>query len=210
MTEQLIAEWTTEDGIAATVTGSGPLAEAMCEQVRREDTGSFGDHRFPIPSNEWFDGADYRRADSIRQVAEGLIEREGRFAHLRDQRIDYLWKRKAGTKGGKEILGKAQSVAGLTNFYAEVDFAIVIGADTCRKRRPTRRQMEALVFHELCHLDFEVDEETGVVTVKLVEHDFTGFIDELAAYGLWHTDLQEVRDAFRQAALPLFDDEAAS
>lgn len=137
---------------------------------------------------------DYRDAPELAARAADLIARyPNDLGHLRNENIAYLWKKKAGAKGGKDMLGRCQSVSGLAAFWGEVSWCIWLGADTLFVRQSTDQQIEATLFHELSHLGW--DEEAQKVV--LLQPDFTGFIRELALYGDWRADLKELREAYQ-------------
>ncbi len=161
--------------------------------------------RAPIPTDGRFAG-DFLDAPDVERIAAQLIASRDRFAFLRDWQgaIAYAWKRKGGKKGGRAVLGRCQTLSGYAKHKAGRSYLIWLGADTCREVKLTIRQLEALIFHELCHLGpGEEDEETGVVGPPVVVgHDYEGFLAELEEYGAWAPDLVAARGAFEQ--LPLF------
>lgn len=65
-------------------------------------------------------------------------------------------------------------------------FAIVYEAETWAALDDHQR--EALVYHELCHID--------PVEGRLRRHDFTGFNGEIALYGPWTFGLRSAQAAF--------------
>lgn len=159
-----------------------------------------------IPTDEQFDNDDFKRAPELYLLARALIRDDTQFAFLRDwsEQIVCLWKRKGGTSGGKDVLGKCQQLSGAARHFAGKRYLIWLGADTCRKARLTKTQLEALVYHELCHLaPGDIDEETGEEQApKVVGHEFEGFTAELERYGAWYEELAVAQAAFEE--LPLF------
>lgn len=158
------------------------------------------------PADEMFGEADFIPGSKLTKLAQALIADDPQFAFLRDwtDTIVCLWKRKGGTSGGKDVLGKCQQLSGAARHFAGKRYLIWLGADTCRKARLTERQLEALVYHELCHLaPGDLDDDTGEEQApKVVAHDFAGFTSELARYGAWQADLAVAQAAFEE--LPLF------
>lgn len=158
-----------------------------------------------IPGDEMF-GGDFREAPDLERIVARLIAGKEQFAFLSEyqQEICILWKRKGGQSGQKVTLGKCQKLSGAARHFSGRSYLIWCAADHCRRAGLSRQQIEALVFHELCHLaPGELDDVTGVQAPPvIVGHDFEGFLSELSEYGLWRPDLQEARNAFDQ--LPLF------
>lgn len=144
---------------------------------------------------------DFCRAPEIQAIADALRYAYPEFIHLRGLRIAYLWRRKKQAKGGKTILGTCSALSGIPQAFLEADWAVTISAESCREARLTAWQMEALVYHELCHIA-PPDEDDPESQPSLVGHDFEGFSDELRRYGLWDQTLVAAHDAFGD--LPLF------
>ena len=157
---------------------------------------------YPVPSEESFiddagSARDFIPAADIGYCAEELMLRhKERFGRLQNFRISYRWRAKGGQKSGKYVLGRCQKTAGLVRHFSEADFVIMISADWCRAAQFTFAQMEALVFHELCHAGI-----TDKWTPKIIPHDFEGFYGELEVYGPWTKELKSVESAFKQRTL---------
>lgn len=171
-------------------------------QDRRLVTGGDPDAAATIPTEEQFLNAagasnDYLPGPEIRAIAVALIAATPSLRHIAENRLTYLWKRKGGTSGGVAVLGKTISAGGLVRFVTGAEFVIWLAADNCEGF--TNYALEALVFHELCHVD--LPDEHGIQ--KLRGHDFEAFNDEVATYGAWKQDLERAKRTFAQ--LPLFD-----
>lgn len=142
---------------------------------------------------------DFLMAQGLRGMAVQLINRhETRFSHLAAAQFCVLWKRSGGEKAGKATLGQTQRAGGLVRFFAETEFVIWLAADHLRTLEVTRQQLEALLFHELCHIAW--DPQRG--RRRLVGHDFQGFLTEVKEYGAWISDLEAAAKVMQQ--LPLF------
>lgn len=157
-----------------------------------------GLHKFYDKSNHL---TDFCRAPEIETIAHALMWTYPEFAHLPDLRIAYLWRRKKQAKGGKLVLGTCSSLSGIPQAFLEADWAVTIGAESCREAKLTAYQLEALLYHELSHIA-PPDEDDPESQPTLCSHDFEGFADELRRYGLWDETLTQARDAFDD--LPLF------
>lgn len=177
---------------------------------------------FPLPDEADFNGEDFREAPELEEIALQLIyegDDEGSgpigandgsrqpdsggsaFDHLRDVNIGYLWKLKGGASGGKLVLAKTSAVPALAKYYAsaagvDVDFVIAFSWDNLRPAHFTRRQIEALMYHELCHLGWDDEKEK----VKMIAHDFTVFNRELQRYGAWDYDIDRMIRSARNLA----------
>lgn len=143
--------------------------------------------------------ADFLPALDLEHVAAMLIERhEAKFNHTRDLKIVFLWKRSGGLVKGKAKLGECQKPSGLLRFLSDkADFVIWLAADHLAGFEP--EQVEAALFHEMCHVGVDEDDEP-----QLWPHDVEMFADEVQVYGLWKADLVSAATQLRQAKLPGF------
>jgi hypothetical protein len=176
----------TGDATKVTLTGGGRTIEWEAPRLR-------------IPSDaEFEDNEDFKADHGLVATATDLIERHsGKFGFLRNIEVAYLWKRNGGRSQGKARLGYCAKASGLAKHYSGAEFVIWLAADTCRDYGMGPRELEAALFHEMSHSDY--DDEADKPAVRC--HDFEGFGDELAEYGLWTADLRRARHAFEQ--LPL-------
>lgn len=206
---------TYEDG--ATVTIHGPLgAGPMTDEHVRRQVGAvldgIGDRRTDdragdplalaaVPGEGRF-VRDFLTAPELVRVAERLIDGCPELEHLAGVPIRWFWKKKGPKSGDKGAYGKCLKAGGLIAALANTDFYAWLAADLCRDAGITNRQLEALVFHELLHLERREDKD-GNETYELRGHDFAGFAPELSRYGAWTHELGEARDAFAQLGLDL-------
>lgn len=147
---------------------------------------------------------DFCRAPEVEDLAERLIHHYPEFAHLRHLRIAYLWRRKKQAKGGKLVLGTCSSLSGIPQAFLEADWAVTIGAESCREAKLTAYQMEALIFHELSHIAPPDEEADEAAEPTLVGHDLEMFNAEVTRYGLWRQDLDVAAETFRQLRIEAF------
>jgi hypothetical protein len=161
-------------------------------------TGGDPDQIYPVPAVEEFTKAnsEYLEAPELEKIAGKIIEVHVGFSYLTELRVVYLWKEKGGTRLGKATLGKCQRPQGLLAKFCPADFIIWLGADHHRAFRSTRYQVEATVFHEMCHTGEDGDEEP-----VMEPHDYEGFVREVELYGLWRADLEKAHGAFKQLRL---------
>ena len=158
-----------------------------------------------VPSEVEFGQSDFLDSDDIKTVAERVIR--AKLQHLDDGEllIDYRWKKKGGKSGGNAVLGKCVKLSGLARHLAlGAHFCVWLGADYVRAMKLDDRQIEALVYHELCHIEREEPEdEDKPVVYRSVGHDAEVFFAELREYGAWRPSLVELEQTIRQLSLPL-------
>jgi hypothetical protein len=144
----------------------------------------------------------YSAAPEVQRIADRLIKDEPEFRPLRKIRIEYLFRSEAERGKGKLTLGKARKVTGMNALLATPDlvadpeatsehaafFAMEIAHDTWELMN--MRQREALIHHELCHFQLDLDEE-GNVALWIKPHDVEVFASEVRKYGPWKMDLYE-------------------
>lgn len=151
-----------------------------------------------VPEEGEFRG-DYMDAREMAGVGRELIAEYEELEHLRSRTIAYLWKAKGGGSGGQDTLGQAALPSKLVKHFKDVDYIVWFAADHVRDRLPlwSQHEIEALVYHELCHCDFEVSDK-GVMKLIIKPHDFAGFGNELRRFGRWNSGLESMH----QATLP--------
>lgn len=168
-------------------------------------TGGDPDERFPVPSKGFFGGAEFMVSPDLEEVGNDLIRLAPELEDIdtHPPKIVYVWREKAKKKQGKTSLGFSNKVSGLAKFFGKCDWVIEIGADICREIKITRFQIEALLFHELNHIEVVIDDKTGDVSWNVRAEEFYAFSSELRRYGAWFTDLERASTAFAQ--MPLFE-----
>ncbi len=147
---------------------------------------------------------DFLPAPDLETIGRRLIDDCVDFYHLANVQVIYLWKRKGGQAEGQANLGKCTKASGLVKHFSGATWVVWLAADHVNTYKFTRRQVEALLFHELCHAGDEEDDE-GEHKPKPIGHEWQGFSVEVARYGAWMEALQFCRNAWEQ--LPLDDTE---
>lgn len=161
--------------------------------------GGDPDEPYPVPTDDTFDDP-FLPADDLDRIAQGLI-RTHAMTHLYSLTVRYLWKAKGGEGGGTLTLGKCQKLSGLNKYLSEGDdFVIWLAADHCREKQFTRWHVEALLFHELNHIQIDADSLKPIAAA----HDVEEFRRVIEVYGFWKDDLKAAAHSFSQA--PLFDE----
>ncbi len=162
----------------------------------------FGSDFYPVPCEDVFkDDEDqdlsFIPGADIERIADMLIGRHPElFKVIQNFRMVYRWRAKGGQRQGQRVLGRCQKTAGLLKEFSKADFIIMLSGDHCRSCRLTFRQIEALVFHELCHVEANDNYQP-----RVNGHDFEAFVQEVKIYGAWKSDLQLAEAAFVQPSL---------
>jgi hypothetical protein len=131
------------------------------------------------------DDPKYVVAEEAEKIAAALIEEKPLLYACGDAKIAYLFKAEMPRK-----IGCILRVSGAVGFLAHgsPDFVMVLNWSAWRSM--TKAQKERVVYHELKHIGID-----GKGRMGLVQHDFTGFVDE------WI----EFQDVIRAEAPALFD-----
>lgn len=132
-------------------------------------------------------GQTFMQTEQLAERGNYLIGQH--FPDLAGVKIDYRWKKRGGQTKGKLTFGMAVKPGALLAHYTDALFVIWLAADHVRENHWTDREIEAALFHELCHCD--VTEEGDPV---LAPHDWEGFSRELLHYGPWRSDLLQLVD----------------
>lgn len=142
----------------------------------------------------------YSPAPEVARIGERLITQF--HQHLLKTRVEFLFRSKAGSTGGKTTLGKARKVTGLNALLATPDviedpegtsesltfFVIEIAMDMWGFL--SDKQRLALVDHELCHCKLGVNEK-GDIVHSIAAHDVEEFAEIVIRHGLWKPDLSQ-------------------
>lgn len=179
------------------------------EVERRLLTAGEPDEEAFIPPTDAFT-SDFLKDNALMKIGSAIIrarfpllERNKRPGYEMRCQIEYLWKSKGGASAGNLVLGKCVKVSGLSRYFSGgADYVIWLAADHARSLKLNNWQLEALLYHELCHIDLDDDDETGEPSAtRTVGHDAELFYGEIAHYGLWRRSLEPLAAAM-QIALP--------
>jgi hypothetical protein len=169
------------------------------EDGRRLTLGGDPDALYRVPSDAAFDGGDFIPDPRLDELGQALRERW----HLPPEPVViYRWKRKGGQHQGAAVAGFCAKLSGLAKHFGEADFCIWLGADHIRESGHTAFQVEALIFHELHHINVEEDDK-GEIKFTVRHHDAEIFLEEIRAYGLWREEHRRAKDAIEQIPLVL-------
>lgn len=157
-----------------------------------------------VPEQQEFEDlhVEFIESAQLKAVADRLIKQHERFAHLKRFRMLYGWKKEGGKSNGRARLAQCVKPNWLAGHYAEADFVIAFSADYWETLDGNPEQIEAVMYHELCHAGFNKH-----LQPKLMPHEFEGFFSELEHYGDVLPQWEAAAKRFRQ--LDMFDAEAA-
>lgn len=156
--------------------------------------------KVPKP-NDFYDNdgreVEYLLSAELAQIGRLLIRTyDEDFWHLQNAEVDYFWKSKGGSTGGRNTLGRCKKITGELKFYSEKDFLIWAAADNCFNFN--YYQFVALVFHELKH----TAKNPSNGKFEIVDHEATIFKREIELFGAWKNDLVDTAEAFKIARQP--------
>lgn len=137
---------------------------------------------YAVPSDSAFQGRDFIiDPDDLTRIKKDLVfECAPLFNHLQAASIEMAWKRKGGmANGGVQGHGHKRSDAHAVAHGAK-EFLLWVAADIAREAPLTKTDVEAAVYHEMCHLGW--NENTG--EVKIVDEPVKYFPSEKRRYGL--------------------------
>jgi hypothetical protein len=160
--------------------------------------------RLHIPSDaEFEDDQEFKADHALAALASELEARHpGKFGFLRNVEVAYLWKRNGGRAQGKARVGQCSKTSGLAKHYSGAEFVVWLAADATRDLNFGPRELEAALFHEMSHIDYDDEADRPVVR----GHDVEMFVEELTEYGTWRADLRRARHAFEQLPLEVAAD----
>ena len=156
-------------------------------------------------------GTEFWRAPEVKRIADELIPKHHLHLNRHDVVIKYVFRDPAAKSKGSLVYGKARKVTGLSAFLVGLEHAdrvetgelvefFVIEVAHEPWQSLTDRQKQALVDHELCHLDVELTDkgETKLVTRG---HDLEEFNEVVKRHGLWRPTVVEFAEVAKSAQL---------
>jgi len=127
----------------------------------------------------------YENAEAVETIANQLI---GTYhPELATAKFRYLFKEKAGKKGGKAVLGTVKKMSDLMVFLIDAQFLMEIPLDVWNEMDAQKRT--ALVDHLLERCTGEEDEQTAEMKWSTREPDVHEFSSILRRHGAWTEDL---------------------
>jgi hypothetical protein len=157
----------------------------------------------------------YTDAPEVRAVAAKLIP--AHHPHLKDTRIEYVFRSQHSSNGGKVVMATARKVTGLNAFLAntnpefeltneeeenpEAFFCIEVWSGIWNVMDGAKKA--ALVDHELCHcgrVETETEDGTTRTAIVVLPHDLEEFTAVVERHGLWQEDVEKFIQAIRNVA----------
>jgi hypothetical protein len=158
-------------------------------------------------------GTEYWRAPEVERIARKLIGKHHEHLNRHDVLVRCLFRDPPARSRGKLVLGKARKVSGLAAYLVglehndrldddePIDFFLLEIA-YAPWQGLTERQREALVDHELCHLEVELPESDDKDRMlSLRSHDLEEFAAVVKRHGLWRESLAEFTNVAKSAQL---------
>jgi len=121
-----------------------------------------------------------------------MYEKFTKFGALR---IAFLFREKHTTSKGRIIYGSCEKVSDKNKVLNNKDYIIILSWDVWE--RLNYKQREALIYHELSHINID-DEDNNLNTVG---HDLEFFRKEYKLYGAWNIDLELLEKDLKQLDL---------
>jgi hypothetical protein len=201
---------TRNKSVTLTKEGAGSVAPLRMAETMPEPAGGRNlvidgnpDDPAWVPSEGDFEAADdeFLSDNHLERVGKALIaSRMG--INTGHARVIYRWKEKGGASNGKNVLGKCVKLSGPAKHFGNAEYLVWLAADHCRVLGLTEWELEALLFHELMHVE-EGEDDEGNPTYKVRGHDAELFVAEFRHYGLWRPELERVSEAVKQIPLDL-------
>lgn len=171
-------------------------------------TGRDPEAAAPLPQPGEFLGedgkdADYLWAPDLDGIVRGLIATcPDALARAAGAHVRCAWQRQGAKQAGRPVWADIRKLGKLPRFLAAEegvapDYLLLVAADHLAEMTPTNRELEAIVFGQLCRIG--IDPETNKPALRLP--DFSGFVAELDRYGDWSPGLKRARRGFEQARL---------
>lgn len=132
----------------------------------------------------WEEGSAFMPADQAAKIGAILVD--AIHEKLGKARIGYLFKEKMSAGVDRTKLGHAEKVGGKLEYFANIDFLIVLNWTTYQYL-PDFAKI-ALIDHELCHCTIE-ETEKGDEVPTLLHHDVEEFGAIVSRWGLWKRDV---------------------
>lgn len=148
----------------------------------------------------------YGEAEEVEKIANNLIANY--HPNLASARFRFLFKDKAGKKGGKPVMGTVKKMSDLMVYLVDVDFMMEIPTEIWNELDNTKRT--ALVDHLLERCTGEESEENGEMKWGVREPDVHEFNSILRRYGAWTTELEEFSSVAKSMDFGFMTDEESN
>lgn len=154
-----------------------------------------------VPDPDTF-ADDFMPAEDLTMLYDQLIKDfPETHGFLPQVDVKVVWKKTGGKSAGKEKLAKCVKTSGLARYFAQADFIIWLAADHVLEREMSDAQIRSCLSHEMRHIAWVVNDETGEGKADIVGHDLEMFLSEVTELGPWNEWLTLANDAFTQSEL---------
>lgn len=138
-------------------------------------------------------------SSGIVQTADEIVR--SHHPDIDPEMIRWVLRDPPATSKGREVMGTARAISARERAVYGLGELFVIELSRSDADSLTPRGLRALIDHELCHCQVDIDPETEEPTPRIVAHDVEDFLDVIARHGAWNDD---VKRAGQQ--LQLFED----
>lgn len=140
------------------------------------------------------DKGKFSEAPSVAEVAARLISDEAHFTSLAEAKISYLFRKGEWLSKGYTVLGKVFPMDERARYNTGYDLQIVV--NQWAWDHADEKQQEALVAHELCHIEKSYS-DSGKVGFSVAPHDLEEFRYIAKRYSAWDEALQTFLTAYQ-------------
>jgi predicted metallopeptidase len=128
---------------------------------------------------------DYAEAEDVEIIAKRLYKKFNLWFDV--PKIKYLFRESEKSTFNAQISKATGKWAYLT------DYDYIIEVWTVFWESATDTQKQALLYHELSHVECKEDDD-GDITWRIREHDIEEFINVIKEYGTWNESLTPLKD----------------
>jgi hypothetical protein len=140
-----------------------------------------------MPTEYWIAGQE------LLELAGRIVNEHHPLLVEHDVNIAFLMRKPTAKSGGRKVMGSASKASAKIQALTgqPIAFIIEISAEIWEDLPESKRS--ALLDHELCHCDVEVDDE-GEVKYKLRSHDLEEFNEIVLRHGEWKDDIKDFHE----------------
>lgn len=124
----------------------------------------------------------YVESEEIEQIAKKLYQ-SMKWSEMPDIKFLELVADKCS------YVGKCSKATGKWQYLIDKDYVIEVWSGFWEAA--TDKQKEALLYHELMHINCEEDDDSGEIKWKIRKHDIEEFEEVVATYGAWNNSLDK-------------------
>ena len=151
--------------------------------------------------------ATFTQSEEGRAIGETLIKEHFQWINQWRVRVDFIFRDDEPKKNGAAIWAQARKVSGLSAFLAgesEKGFFVIEIVESVWETL-SELQKTALIHHELLHLSYSIQPDTGKWSLCIVAHDLEEFREIVTRYGFWKDNVQAFSDVCVAKQRSLFE-----